>query len=179
VCIGLLVLSAHTPALPAQQRLDPAFQEQLRLTQNRPLRLYLTGSQFSSLPAGMQQGQASTTRLVVGGLLGGAAGFAIGALVGAVIGGANGDSEEEFVDAVWGSAVGATVAESIGLAAGVHLSNRREGNLLLSALASLAIGGAGLAILVENQDPPIAPAVLVAAPLAQLAAAIGIARATR
>jgi hypothetical protein len=179
VHLALVLPAFHSPAVLAQQRFDPMFQNHVALRLDYAPRPGFVPLRPLSLSAGTRQSQASTTRLVASGLIGGAAGLAIGGLAGAVIGGTNSEGEEEWIDAVWGSAIGGTVAESIGLAAGVHLSNRREGSLLLGMLASLAIGGVGLAVLAENQDPPIAPVVLIATPLAQLAATIGIERATR
>jgi hypothetical protein len=132
-----------------------------------------------ALPApylSIQQG-ASNARLIAFGLLGGAAGMVVGGLAGAVIG-ANDDDDpdSEWVNALRGSVIGGSIGESISLAAGVHLANGRRGNFLLGTLASLAIGAAGTALVIENQDPPAAPIILTATPIAQLIATILIER---
>jgi hypothetical protein len=128
--------------------------------------------------AAVQQ-QRSTTRLVTFGLLGGGIGLVAGGLLGAVIGNDEDDSEHGWIDALRGSVIGGTIGESIGLAGGVHLANHRQGSFSLGALASLAIGGVGAALVVENQDPPAAPIILVATPIAQLIATILIERKSR
>lgn len=124
----------------------------------------------------MQSASASTGRMVVGGVLGGGVGLLAGGLVGAVIGNDENDPEHGWVDALLGSVIGATIGESLGLATGVHLGGRRQGNLLLETSASLLIGGIGAVLAANNQDPPLAPIILVATPLGQLAAAIALER---
>ncbi|MEX2283077.1 MAG: hypothetical protein WEE89_11390 [Gemmatimonadota bacterium] len=125
--------------------------------------------------AALQQTR-STPRLVTFGVLGGGVGLVAGGLIGAVIGNDEDDTENGWIDALRGSVIGGTIGESIGLAGGVHLANDRQGSLALSTLASLAIGGLGAALVVENQDPPAAPIILVATPIAQLIATILIER---
>ncbi len=122
------------------------------------------------------QQQRSTPRLVTYGLLGGAAGLVAGGLIGAVIGNDEDDTENGWIDALRGSVIGGTIGESIGLAGGVHFANARQGNLALGALASLAIGGVGAALVIENQDPPAAPIILALTPITQLVATILIER---
>jgi hypothetical protein len=123
------------------------------------------------------QEQRSTSRLVAFGLLGGAGGLVAGGLLGAVIGG-NGedDPDEEWIEALYGSAIGGTIGESIGLATGVHFANNRRGNWAIGSLVSLAIGGLGVKLAYENQDAPEAPIILSATVIAQLLATIAIER---
>ena len=128
----------------------------------------------------LQAQPRSTTRLASFGLLGGGIGLVAGGLLGALIGGNDSDDPDEaWVNALQGSVIGATIGESIGLASGVHLANDRRGNFVLGTVASLAIGAAGAALVFENQDPPAAPIILAATPIAQLIATIMIERRAR
>lgn len=114
--------------------------------------------------------------LALGGLLGGAAGFVGGFYVGALL--ADGDDADDL-DFLSGGVAGATIGEGLLLPLGVHLANDRQGSFLTSAAASLAIAAAGLlALQAAHYDPPAAPIVLVAVPVAQLVASIAIERAT-
>lgn len=128
-----------------------------------------------STPITQQDAPVSNTRMVLGGLAGGAVGLVAGGLLGAVIGNDD-DSEEGWVDALQGAVIGGTIGESAGIALGVHLANRRRGSLPLELVASTAIGVIGLLVLYENQSPPIAPILLAATPAAQLASVIAIER---
>ena len=128
----------------------------------------------------LQAQQRSTSRLASFGLLGGGLGLVAGGLLGAVVGGNDSDDPDEaWVNALQGSVIGATIGESIGLGSGVHLANDRRGNFVLGTVASLAIGAAGAALVFENQDPPAAPIILAATPIAQLIATIMIERRAR
>jgi hypothetical protein len=61
----------------------------------------------------------------------------------------------------------------------VHLANGSRGSYTTSALASLGIAAAGLlALQAVHYDPPGAPIVLIAVPVAQIATSIAIERAT-
>jgi len=125
-------------------------------------------------PIMLMQSNASTSRMLVGGVLGGGVGLLAGGLIGAVIGNDEEDTENGWIDALVGSVIGATIGESLGLATGVHLGGRRQGSLPLEMGASLLIGAAGAMLAFNNQDPPLAPIILVATPLAQLAATIAL-----
>lgn len=114
--------------------------------------------------------------LALGGLLGGAAGFVGGFYVGALL--ADGD-EANDLDFLSGGVAGATIGEGLLLPLGVHIANDRQGSYLTSAAASLGIAAAGLlALEAAHYDPPAAPIVLVAVPIAQLVTSIAIERAT-
>ena len=113
--------------------------------------------------------QVSPALLVVGGLAGGAVGVFGGGLIGAKV------TENDCEDcAVEGAAYGAVVGGSALLPLGVHIANQRRGNLGLSLLSSLAIGGLGLAIALETNEA----AVLIPVPVLQIVSSILIERAT-
>ena len=122
----------------------------------------------------------STWRLIGGGVAGGVIGAAIGGLVGAAVVAdqTNDTNEELWIDTSWGAVVGGAAGESVGLATGVFLANGRQGNLLISMVASCAIGGIGFALLSENGEAPFGPILVAVTPIAQLAATIGIERRT-
>jgi hypothetical protein len=107
------------------------------------------------------------------GLLMGTIGFLGGGLVGAKIDQASSDGYEEW-DGIYGFLIGAPIGESLLLPVGVHLANGRRGNLPLSMLASIGITAAGIALAASAEDAKI----LVAIPIAQLAACIAIERST-
>jgi hypothetical protein len=121
-----------------------------------------------------------TSVLILGGLAGGMVGGLLGGAVGAGLFGGIGEgacSYEEWVCRLHGFYWGAVVGESLGVPAGVHLANNRRGDLLLSTLVSSALGAAGsIAIVAAGFDPPVAPIVLVAVPVAQITASTLIAR---
>lgn len=114
--------------------------------------------------------------LVSGGLVGGVVGLVGGFYVGAVLAS---DEDADDLDFLSGGVAGATVGEGLLLPLGVHIANGRRGSYMTSALASLGLAAAGLlALEVSHYDPPAAPIILVAVPVAQLAASIAIERAT-
>jgi hypothetical protein len=118
----------------------------------------------------------SSPALALGGLLGGAVGFVGGFYAGALM--ADGDDGDDL-DFLSGGVAGATIGEGLLLPLGVHVANGQRGSYLHSAAASLGIAAAGLlALEALHYDPPGAPIVLVAVPVAQLAASIAIERAT-
>jgi hypothetical protein len=184
------VFASKAPRLPAHPE-DDLFMERVRMrklvlislllsvaaplsAQHRQAALF-QGEPVKVAAVVQPQEAASTTRMVIGGLLGGAVGLVGGGLLGAVIG-SDDESEENWVKALQGAVIGGTIGESLGLAVGVHLGNRRQGNLPLGMVASTAIGIAGLLALYGNEDPPVGPILLTATPLAQLATTILIER---
>jgi hypothetical protein len=107
--------------------------------------------------------------LIGGGLLAGATGGLAGMYSGALL---TASSCEDC--AIIGGIYGLAAGVSSGIPLGVHFSNGGRGRLVPSLLASLAIGGAGLGLAIAADEP----AVLLAVPVLQLAAAIGIERRT-
>jgi hypothetical protein len=114
--------------------------------------------------------------MTLGGLAGGAVGLVGGFYVGAAL--AN-DDDPEDLEALAGGAVGATIGEALLLPLGVHLANGRRGSYAASALVSLGIVAGGiLALQAVHYDAPGTPVILVAVPVSQIAASIGIERST-
>lgn len=114
--------------------------------------------------------------LSVGGLLGGAVGVVGGFYVGALLAS---DDDGDDLDVLSGGVAGATIGEGLLLPLGVHLANGSRGSYATSALASLGLAAAGLlALEAVHYDPPGAPIVLIAVPIAQIATSIAIERAT-
>jgi hypothetical protein len=125
------------------------------------------------------QAPASTGRMVVFGLAGGAVGVLAGGLIGGVLGGESFFSgrespEEEWIRAVRGGFIGATIGESLLLPLGVHLGNHRHGSWHRAALASSAIGALGAILAYNNQDSAVW--IIPLTPIAQLAASIALMR---
>ena len=121
---------------------------------------------------------ASTERLVLYGVGGGAVGLLAGGFLGAAVGGRdllNRCDFEQWVCALHASLAGAVIGESAGLALGVHLGNHRQGRYLPAMLTSLLIGAAGAALALELEDPE-APFILTLTPALQLVATILIER---
>lgn len=126
--------------------------------------------------AGARQEAGATAALVGAGLAGGAVGAVAGFYLGALM--ASGDDGGDL-DFLSGAVAGAAIGEGLLLPYGVHLANRKAGSYPVSALVSLGLAAAGLAALeAVHYDPPGAPIVLVAVPVAQIAASIAIERAT-
>ena len=118
----------------------------------------------------------SAPALLAGGLIGGAVGTLGGFYVGAVLGSDDDDDDLDFLGT--GVAV-ATIGEGLLLPLGVHVANGSRGSYMSSALASLGLAAGGLlALEAAHYDPPAAPIILIAVPIAQLAASIAIERAT-
>ena len=119
----------------------------------------------------------SASKMALYGVATGAAGFLVGGIVGAaLIGEIN--HADSWVSALQGAVVGGTIGESLMLPVGVHLANDRQGDLLLSMPASLAIGAGGAWLGRRLDRKGRAWPVLVLTPIAQLAAAIAIERNT-
>ena len=136
----------------------------------------LAGTARAQEPAPGADGSASTARMSLGGVAGGAAGLAGGFYLGAVLAD---DDDGDDLDALAGGVMGAAIGEALLLPLGVHLANRGRGSYGNAALTSAAIAVAGLFALAAVQvDTPGTAVVLVAVPVAQIAAAIGIERKT-
>jgi len=106
--------------------------------------------------------------MILGGVGLGAAGLFGGALIG--------DRFQRFPceDCIEGAFYGALAGESLAIPLGVHLANHRRGNLAPALAASLGIGALGLgAAAVTDQW-----GILLAIPVFQVAASIGIERHT-
>ena len=124
-------------------------------------------------PSASSSSLQSAPRLVTGGVLGGAAGFVLGFLAGAVI--SHDEDDEDGIEALSGGVIGATIGESLGLATGVHLANKRQGNLAVSSAASLAIGAAGWALFrYWEQGFPQGPIIIGTTVIAQIATVIAL-----
>ena len=127
--------------------------------------------------AAVQFETGSAEKMVAYGLLTGAAGLLLGGLVGAALSGDTDDSDS-WVKGLQGAVIGATIGESLMLPVGVHIGNGRQGELLWSMPASLAIGVAGAAISREFESRGKAWPFMILTPIAQLAASMAIERHT-
>lgn len=158
----LLVLLALPPAVSAQRLRAPAFPRlEMAAAAPAPPPLPGTGARSSD------DGEADTGTLVIGGLLGGLGGLYAGALLGANLGGQNCE-DCGLAEAFYGAAIGS----ALGIAGGVHLANGRQGSFGHSALATLAIAGGGILAATTTGEA----AILLAVPIGQIAAAVGIER---
>jgi hypothetical protein len=114
--------------------------------------------------------------LAAGGLVGGGLGVLGGFTVGVALAS---DEDDDDLDLLGGGVAGATIGEGLLLPLGVHLANGRRGSYMTSALVSLGLAAVGLLALdTAHYDPPTAPIVLIAVPIAQIATSIAIERAT-
>ena len=107
--------------------------------------------------------------MILGGLIGGTAGFFAGALIGGAAGGGNrlcGDDPCGLEGALWGAGAGV----SLGVPFGVHVANHGRGRLAEVLLASVAAAGFGLvaAHATDNGLP------LLFVPVAQLSLSLAI-----
>lgn len=144
------------------------------------LRLGWVSSSVVASPSAADSWSVAESRsmpiLAAGGLAGGAVGAVGGFYVGAVLASDDDDDDLEFLS---GGVAVATIGEGLLLPLGVHIANGSRGSYGKSALVSLGIAAAGLlALQAVHYDPPGAPIVLVAVPVAQLATSIAIERAT-
>ncbi len=113
--------------------------------------------------------RANPALMAAAGAAGGAVGFFAGALAGAKL--TEHDCEDcAFVGAIYGAVAGGSAL----LPLGVHVANRGRGNLGLSLLSSLVIGGAGLALASGTNSA----AVMVPVPVLQIVSSILIERRT-
>jgi hypothetical protein len=121
--------------------------------------------------------ETSTGALVFAGLMGGGIGFVGGIYAGYGIEHALSDCEGEELCGLGGALLGAVLGEAIGLPMGVHLANGSVGNYGQQALASMGIAAVG-ALVGFGLGGPVAPVILVAVPIVQLAISISIERRT-
>ena len=75
---------------------------------------------------------------------------------------------------------GAAAGGTIGMALGVHLGNRRQGNLAIDVLAGAGVWGIGITTLVltSGWKPPATTVLAVAVPVAQLVTTVLVEQAT-
>jgi hypothetical protein len=138
-----------------------------------PLALHAQGPRFNVQFRAIEFETGSEAKMAAYGALTGAAGLLLGGLVGAALSGDR-DEADSWVNALEGAVIGGTVGESLMLPVGVHLANDREGDLLLSMPASLAIGVAGAALARNIDSKTKNLPILILTPLAQLVASIAI-----
>lgn len=116
--------------------------------------------------------------MVLGGIGGGAIGLLAGGYLGAALETAR-CGGEPFCGLA-GTIFGGIAGEVLMLPLGVHLANGSRGRYLPAALASAAVGVAGLLVVAaaENASDRAGMAVAIAVPVAQIATAISIERST-
>ena len=166
----LVLLAALALAIPPRpvtaQRLAPsAFPsvESALTTGHPPVPRTAAG-----LPAAARAAKGNVGGMILGGVALGAAGLFGGALIG--------DRFQRYPceDCIEGAFFGALAGESLTIPLGVHLADRRRGNLAPALAASIGIGALGLgAAAVTDQW-----GILLAIPVFQVAASIGIERHT-
>lgn len=109
--------------------------------------------------------------MAFGGLLAGISGIVAGGFTGAVIDRSNGCGEWcGFLGALYGAAAGSAVMVPVG----VHLTNRRRGDLGRAVVYSLGATAAGVALAHATDDGT--PILLI--PLAQIVVSVAVERAT-
>ncbi len=101
-----------------------------------------SGAAFERVQTQQLSGRSrQLVRSVIGGAVGGMVGWGVGALVGYQIGSRDCTGDRCQLESVlWGGAAGGT----LGLAAGVHLANGRQGNFALDFLSTSAACGFGI-----------------------------------
>jgi len=114
--------------------------------------------------------------MAVGGALLGGLGLVGGAALGAALERGASSSCYDYCG-LGGGMIGGALGESFGVALGVHLSNGSRGSLAASSFASIGIAAAGVSLLALTGDGAAVP-ILITVPIAQVAAAMGIERAT-
>ena len=121
------------------------------------------------------QGQGSAGSSILAGIGLGLAGFAIGGLTASGI--ASDCTSHELCQleaAFYGAAAGGT----FGMALGVHLGNKRRGNLALDFVTGAAIWGAGIGIAAASDwDDTVTPVAFVMIPIVQLVSTVAVERA--
>jgi hypothetical protein len=124
-------------------------------------------------PSEKRQGSVRSAALLGSGI--GAVGFVGGALLGRELIGCIEVEDGCSLDPMfYGAAGGGT----LGMALGVHLGNRRQGNFGLDLLAASAVWATGILIGEGIDDDGAASVVLVSLPLVQLGVTIAVERAT-
>jgi hypothetical protein len=136
-------------------------------------------------PASAQQSPGPATprpvgRLVLGGVLGGAAGLATGGVIGVAVG-ANHCTDEGNPDschAPQGLVYGAVAGQTISIPLGVHIANSRQGRLLPGMLASAVIAGAGALAISSADNDAVLVGAAIGVPALQIVSSVLIERAT-
>jgi hypothetical protein len=116
---------------------------------------------------------ADPAGMALAGVATGAVAMVAGGHIGYALGGGSrvcGDDPCGFEEAIYGAAVGI----SLGIPLGVHLANRSRGSFGTEVATSLAIGALGMTLALGANNG----VVLLAVPVAQLAASIAIERHT-
>lgn len=161
---ALIIAAAPTPLAAQQLALNPFPRAELRL---QPITAAMP-SPAAGLGTVARSSDGNVGGMILGGVALGAAGLFGGALVG--------DRFQRFPceDCIEGAFYGALAGESLAIPLGVHLADRRRGNLAPAIAASLGIGalGLGAAALTDQWG------ILLAVPVFQVAASIGIERHT-
>ncbi len=107
----------------------------------------------------------------------GAAGFLVGGAAGyGLSSGCSGDVFCHLPAVFFGAAAGGT----FGMALGVHLGNRRRGNLAIDCLAGAGVWTIGIVTLVTTSQwkPPATTVLAIAVPVAQLVTTVWVEQAT-
>jgi hypothetical protein len=162
---GLLLLAAlSTPRTAPGQSIDP----RLAVPRLEPGRIEPAAS---LVPMDAAARGAALEWLAAGGVVGGALGMAGGLLVGALV---DGPPEADCIIYCFSPAmlVGTLAGEALGIAAGVHLANGRDGSLLLGTAASSGILFLGLVVGLE------APGIGLVIPVGQIVGAMAVERST-
>lgn len=123
---------------------------------------------------------ASVSRLVAGGLLGGAAGALAGGLAGFAVGGNRCDDEgnPDSCRGLEGAAIGTVAGEALGIPLGVHMAGGRRGRLAPSMAASAVIAAVGVGAILASKEDGVAVGVALSVPVVQIVASTWIERAT-
>lgn len=143
-----------------------------------PMLVFLSVVRAASLSAqgpqlgiGVQPGsgptKAGTGQLVIGGVLGGAAGVGAAVLVYQVAGG--GETCGDDPCGLYYGLLAGIVFEPVAVPLGVHLANHQRGNYVVSLLASVGLGGA---VWLGGSQLGLGDELIVLVPVAQLAGAI-------
>ncbi|MGH7583384.1 MAG: hypothetical protein ACREL5_09185 [Gemmatimonadales bacterium] len=124
---------------------------------------------------GLRPGEPDVVVPVAASAAAGLAGFAVGAFAGARAGHGKvcGDDDCGLIEGLYGAAIGGT----LGIALGAHFGNRQRGNFAVDATVAVAVWGAGIALgSALHWRSSVAGPILVAIPIAQIAATVGIER---
>jgi hypothetical protein len=125
------------------------------------------GPQLGITQPGPGVSEVGTGRLLLGGVVGGAAGVGAAVLIYQVAGG--GDTCGDDPCGLYYGLLAGIVFEPIAVPLGVHLANNQRGNYVVSLLASVALGGA---VWLGGSQLGLGDELIVLVPVAQLAGAI-------
>lgn len=118
----------------------------------------------------MVQDQGSAAASIGAGIGLSLAGFAAGAWIASAMA----SRDRKFEAAVYGMSAGGT----FGMALGVHLGNRRRGNLALNFLTGAVVLGAGIGIwAASNYDDTVGKVAVVTTPIVALVSTVAVERA--